>query len=72
MTYGFRLQNWPAFQRELGDRGLSIDDIEKVEIRSGADATGTTMIDVIVTARSGEVHCWRHDDAPPFRATREV
>src|SRR6266508_6022771 len=33
MTYGFRPENWPAFQAELQKRGISAPDIEKVEMR---------------------------------------
>jgi hypothetical protein len=65
MTYGFVPGNWPAFQRELEQRGLAVDDIEKVEIRPSDDAPAATTIDVVVTARSGEVHAWRQDEAPP-------
>jgi hypothetical protein len=65
MTYGFVPGNWPAFQRELEHRGLAVDDIEKVEIRPSDDAPEKAMIDVVVTARSGAVHVWRHDEAPP-------
>jgi hypothetical protein len=64
MTYGFVPNNWPAFQRELDERGLSMDDIEKVEIRPSADASATS-IEVIVTARSGRVHSWRQNEAAP-------
>ena len=40
-----------------------MDDIEKVEIRSTADATSATTIEVVVTSRSGDVHSWRQDEA---------
>lgn len=67
MTYGFLPQNWPAFRRELDARGIAVDDIEKVEIRPSADAEDGTLIDVVVTARSGRVHAWRQDEgAPPL------
>ena len=33
MTYGFRPENWPAFQSELQKRGIAVTDIEKVEMR---------------------------------------
>jgi hypothetical protein len=33
MTYGFRPENWPAFQAELRKRGISAADIEKIEMR---------------------------------------
>ena len=32
MTYGFRPENWPAFQAELHKRGIRAADIEKVEM----------------------------------------
>ena len=64
MTYGFVPNNWPAFQRELDERGLAMDDIEKVEIRPSADPSATS-IEVIVTARSGRVHSWSQDEAAP-------
>ena len=34
MTYGFRPDNWPAFQAELRKRGISAADIEKIEMRT--------------------------------------
>ena len=37
MTYGFRPENWPAFQAELQKRGISAADIEKVEMRATED-----------------------------------
>ncbi len=33
MTYAFRPENWPAFQHELGARGIAVSDIERVAIR---------------------------------------
>ena len=66
MTYGYLPQNWPAFQRELDERGLSMSDIEKVEIRPSP--TGSpTMVDVVVTARSGRIHTWSQDESAPGR-----
>ena len=63
MTYGFVPQNWPAFRRELDARGIAVADIEKVEIRPCSDAAGSaTTIDVVVTARSGQVHTWSQDE----------
>jgi hypothetical protein len=67
MTYGFLPPNWPAFQRELDERGVAVDDIEKVELRPSGDAAGATWVDVVVTARSGRVHTWRQDEAAPLR-----
>lgn len=32
MTYGYRPENWPAFQAELRKRRIAAADIEKVEI----------------------------------------
>ena len=61
MTYGFLPRNWPAFQRELAARGITMEDIEKVEIRP--TAPGATTTDVVVTARSGDVHTFRQDEA---------
>jgi hypothetical protein len=37
MTYGLRPENWPAFQAELQKRGISVADIEKVEMRPTED-----------------------------------
>jgi len=58
MPYGYQPLNWPAFQRQLAERGLAVDDIEKVEIRPSAAAASA----VIVTARSGDVHVWCQDE----------
>jgi len=66
MTYGYLPQNWPAFQRELDERGLSVSDIEKVEIRP-SPAGSPTMVDVVVTARSGRIHTWSQDEGAPGR-----
>jgi len=66
MTYGFSPQNWPAFQRELDERGLSVSDIEKVEIRPSPAGSPTT-VDVVVTARSGQIHTWSQDESAPVR-----
>ena len=62
MTYGFVPHNWYAFARELAERGLAAADIEKVEIRPTPGAAPTT-VDIVVTARSGQVHTWRQDEA---------
>jgi hypothetical protein len=37
MTYGFRPENWPAFQAELQRRDIRAADIEKVEMRPTGD-----------------------------------
>jgi hypothetical protein len=42
MTYGFRPENWPAFEHELRRRGIAVADIEKLEIR--ADESATVMV----------------------------
>ena len=66
MTYGFLPQNWPAFQRQLDAHGIALADIEKVEIRpSGAAAASATMVDVVVTSRSGRVHAWSQEEGAP-------
>jgi hypothetical protein len=57
MTYGYRPENWPAFQDELERRGIEAADIEKVELRPATEAPATT--DVTVTLRSGRVESWR-------------
>jgi hypothetical protein len=63
MTYGFRPESWPAFQRQLDARGITVADIERVEMRpqlaSGSAGAATAMVDVTVTLRSGRVEAWR-------------
>jgi hypothetical protein len=49
MTYGYRPENWAAFQAELAERGIDTDEIEKIELRAAS---------VIVTLRSGRVESW--------------
>jgi hypothetical protein len=67
MTYGFRPENWPAFQHELEERGIAVTDIEKVEMRPqvvpNATDLSSGMVDVVVTLRSGRVEFWRHRQA---------
>lgn len=64
MTYGFRPENWPAFQAELERRGIAAPDIEKVEMRPESlppdlvVATGPRNVTVTVTLRSGRVESW--------------
>jgi hypothetical protein len=61
MTYGFRPENWRAFEHELRARGIDISDLERVEMRppSGQDLVGAAgMIEVTVTLRSGRVETW--------------
>ncbi|MBI3827391.1 MAG: hypothetical protein HY294_15465 [Candidatus Rokubacteria bacterium] len=60
MTYGFRPENWPAFQHELDARDIATADIEKIEIRDVDPA----IADVTVTLRSGRVESWRHGRIP--------
>ena len=71
MTYGFRPENWPAFEHELQRRGIAVADIEKVEMRpgtppdlgcggAGAGDASTARVHVIVTLRSGRVESWGH------------
>lgn len=66
MTYGFRPENWSAFQAELQKRGIAVTDIERVEIRPGPENTealdtgvGTAIVDIMVTLRSGRLESWR-------------
>lgn len=58
MTYGFRPENWPAFDYELRVRGIAVGDIEKVELRPNdtQDVAAGTM--VTVTLRSGRIDTW--------------
>jgi hypothetical protein len=68
MTYGFRPENWPAFEQELRARGIAVADIEKVELqpasaRDDADAARTR---VTVTLRSGRVDTWTQNPARPL------
>jgi hypothetical protein len=62
MTYGFRPENWPAFQAELQKRGISgALDIERVEVRPTEDPDVVLkdrhrIFDITVTLRSGRAH----------------
>jgi len=58
MTYGFRPENWPAFQAELQKRGINAADIEKIEMRP-YDGEVVGIVDVTVTLRSGRAETWR-------------
>jgi hypothetical protein len=64
MTYGFRPENWPAFQAELQKRGISAADIEKVEMRPTGDPGAVLLedrhanVDIAVTLRSGRAESW--------------
>ena len=60
MPYGYRPENWPAFQSELARRGVEIDDIERVEFRPAPDAPAGKF-DVTVTMRDGRVEVLRRD-----------
>ena len=57
MTYGFRPENWPAFQAELQRRGINAAGLEKVEMRpteAPGDSPGDRQsVDITVTLRSG-------------------
>ena len=71
MTYGFRPENWPAFQAELRKRGIDAADIEKIEMRPSDDPGVVVeshhgVFDVTVTLRSGRAESWRQ-----FRETAE-
>jgi hypothetical protein len=75
MTYGFRPDNWQAFEAELSQRGIPAAEIERIEIRPAvakwplliADVEGDAgMVDVRVVLRSGRVASWRQrQSAPP-------
>jgi hypothetical protein len=62
MTYGFRPENWPAFQAELKRRGINAADIERVEMRPteapGESPGDRQIIDITVTLRSGRAESW--------------
>jgi hypothetical protein len=61
MTYGFRPENWPAFQAELRKRGISAADIEMIEMRpteSPGVPLGAGLVDITVTLRSGRAESW--------------
>ena len=63
MAYGFRPENWPAFQAELQKRGISSADIEKVEMRPTEDPGAVLedrhgIVEITVTLRSGRAESW--------------
>jgi hypothetical protein len=75
MTYGFRPDNWQAFEAELAQRGIAAAEIERVEIRPAVAETpspladveaGAGMVDISVVLRSGEVTSWRQRQSPPL------
>ncbi len=74
MTYGFRPENWQAFEAELARRDIPAAEIERIEIRPAVAQTpaplagveGTAgMVDVSVVLRSGRVASWRQRQSPP-------
>jgi hypothetical protein len=84
MTYGFRPENWPAFQAQLQERGIAVTDIERVEIRPETTHTldwreplgrfqwvSVGLIHVTVTLRSGRVESWRQPQAEGYEIDRE-
>jgi hypothetical protein len=69
MVYGFRPENWPAFEAELQKRAIAVAEIERVEIRPGstpdpAGAGHAGTVSVVVTLRSGRVDSWSHPRQP--------
>ena len=69
MTYGFRPENWPAFQAELLERAITVADIEKIEFRPRIPHLARTTlpqraeiaqteVEITVTLRSGRVESW--------------
>jgi hypothetical protein len=69
MTYGFRPENWPAFQAELLERAITVADIEKIEFRPRIPHVARItlphraeiaqgMLEITVTLRSGRVESW--------------
>lgn len=60
MTYGFRPENWPAFQAELLERAITVADIEKIEFRPRIPRAEIAqgMVEITVTLRSGRVESW--------------
>jgi len=75
MTYGFRPENWPAFQAELQKRSIRAADIEKVEMWPTADPDVVLedrhrIVDVTVTLRSGRAESRRQLREEPGEAKR--
>jgi hypothetical protein len=64
MTYGFRPENWAAFEHELRLRGIAVNEIEKVEIRSADTEVAAAGTIVTVTLRSGRIDSWSQQQAP--------
>lgn len=59
MTYGYRIENWRAFEAELAKRGIALEDIEKVELRPEVPPAGSL---VRITLRSGRTEAWHHPE----------
>jgi hypothetical protein len=74
MTYGFLPDNWWIFDQELRARGITLTEIERVEMRpltpEGSFAGLPTAM-VTVTLRSGRTETWVHEHAASFRETME-
>ena len=75
MTYGFRPENWPAFQAELLERAIPVADIEKIEFRprtsplarptlSHDAEIAPSTVEITVTLRSGRVESWSQSQIP--------
>jgi hypothetical protein len=62
MPYGYRPDDWPAFQSELERRGIPAAEIEKIELRPVSESPANT--DITVTTRSGRVETWRQPPRP--------
>jgi class 3 adenylate cyclase len=64
MTYGLRPENWATFHTELDARGITPEEIERVEIRpEAADSMPVGIINVTVTLRSGRIEAWTQHQA---------
>ena len=69
MTYGFRPENWPAFEAELERRSIIVAEIERMELRSEtgpesvSENTPPSVI-VTLTLRSGRVESWSQSENP--------
>ena len=70
MTYGFRPDNWWIFEQELRARGITVTEIERVEMRPllPDDPSGRVSSAMItVTMRSGHTETWVHQHAEIVR-----
>jgi class 3 adenylate cyclase len=64
VTYGLRPENWITFRAELDARGITANEIERVEIRPViADSMPLGTVNVTVTLRSGRVEAWTQHQA---------